>query len=240
VATWHRLAGRWAEQSTPMFTSGKAYGVGYVLRETGDFVGSLAALAEAVAAYRACGDHRGEGLALRSMAMTHRAAGDLAAAADHAGESIEVLAALGDELLTAYARQTLAKVHIRQGRHRLALDPLKQALVTCRAFHDEFGTALMLRTLGELHLAGGDARRAEEYLTRARERFDTLDFPLFRARAERDLAVALERTGRPAAAHAVRTAALTTFAALGSREYAELSAPTAAATAAAAAVLQPG
>ena len=63
-----------------------------MLRETGDFVGSHAALAEALAAYREGGDRRGEGLTLRAIALTHRATGELGLAADLASRSIDVLA----------------------------------------------------------------------------------------------------------------------------------------------------
>jgi DNA-binding SARP family transcriptional activator len=204
-----------------------AYGIGYVLRETGEFDGSLAALTAAAEAYRAVADPRGEGLALRSVAMTHRAAGNLAAAADLARQSIEVLGGAGDELLVWYARQTLAKVDIRLGRYDRAEAPLNDGFAVCSRVGDQFGAALMRRTLGELWLATGDLTRAKDELTEARDRFHRLDFPLFRARSERDLAEAYRRTGDLGMAQRMRSAALATFASCGSREYAELTAATA-------------
>jgi hypothetical protein len=88
----------------------------------------------------------------------------------------------------------------------------------------------VLRTIGELHLADGSLSRAQEFLTQARDQFDALDLPLFRARAERDLAAVHERAGDPDAAGRFRDAALATFAALGSREHLELTNPVAAPT----------
>jgi tetratricopeptide (TPR) repeat protein len=195
-----------------------------VLRETGDFAGSHAALAAAIDAYRAAADPRGEGLALRSTALTHRAAGDLPAAAALARQSIEVLGRAGDELLVWYARQTLAKVDIRLGRYDEAEAPLRDGFAVCSRVGDQFGAALILRTLGELWLATGDLARAIDELTEARDRFHRLDFPLFRARAERDLAEAYRRRGDLDAARRMRSAALATFAAYGSREHAEMAA----------------
>jgi tetratricopeptide (TPR) repeat protein len=203
-------------------TADAAYGIGYVHCETGDLAQAQASLEIALDAYRASGDRRGEGLTLRSIGLVHRARGDLAYASEFSAQAIDAFLEVGDALLEAYGVQALAKVHIRQGRVAGVQMRLSRCLDVCRQLGDRFGAALMLRTLGELHLALNELDTAVEYLDEAIAAWERLDLGLFRARTQRDLAVAYERRGDTAAAHAVRSAAVATFREFGSRECNEL------------------
>lgn len=201
-----------------------AFNNGYIDREIGDFASSLTWLERALADYRAAGHRRGEGLALRGLALTHRAAGALDEAERLSVAAIDVFTMLGNEHLLVYGRQALAKVHIRQGRRELAAQPLRQALAACAELGDRFGEALVHRTIGEMYLAADDPDRAAEHLHAAQERWAETGLDLFRARAEKDLAEVYRRRGDHTTADELRARALATFERCGSRERTELAA----------------
>ncbi|MFC6081202.1 AfsR/SARP family transcriptional regulator [Sphaerisporangium aureirubrum] len=210
---------------------GDKAGIAYVQRlagsvrlERGDFPGAWTRLAESLDAYRQLGSRRGEGTTLRTMSLYHRAVGELDEALTTAGAALTIFRQLGDRLMTAYAVRTKAKAELRLGRVTETLEPLEWCLSVCQAMGDRWGQAISLRTLGELHLAAGRLDDAEDCLTSAIELWEEMDAPLWRARAERDLALLLEARGLGAAAADVHARALKTFFDHGAREYTELTA----------------
>ncbi|MFJ7206965.1 AfsR/SARP family transcriptional regulator [Streptomyces sp. NPDC098789] len=205
-------------------------GIGHTARlaasvhlEEGAYPAAHELLAASLVAYRRIGSVRGEALALRTQGLVHRAAGDYRAAADLCAEAGDMFRLLGDRLMVAYADQALVKARIRLAETRGAADVLAAALRVCVDHRDPLGEGLVLRTTGELALLEGDFAAAEEHLVAAMRIWEGLDLPLFRARAQRDLADVHEATGHHAAAARTRAQALLVFAEFGAREYAELS-----------------
>ncbi|MBT2408440.1 MULTISPECIES: BTAD domain-containing putative transcriptional regulator [unclassified Streptomyces] len=210
-------------------------GIGHTARlaasvylEEGAYPAAHGLLAESLAAYRRIGSVRGEALALRTRGLVYRAAGDYRTASDLCAEAGIMFRRLDDRLMAAYADQALVKARIRLGETRSAGGILAAALRECVDHRDPLGEGLVLRTLGELALAEGDFIAAERHLMAAFRIWEGLDLPLFCARARRDLADVHEATGDHAAAARCREQALLVFAEFGAREYAELSARTAA------------
>ncbi|HVK26676.1 MAG TPA: BTAD domain-containing putative transcriptional regulator [Actinokineospora sp.] len=203
-------------------------GLGYSSRlaasvdlELGDYIRAVSAVEQSLAAYRRLGSRRGEALALRTSGLIQRAMGNYPAAHALCAEALDMLTGLGDQLMIAYASQALVKTQIRLGV--ATMGPLHDALATCRSHHDRLGEGLVLRTMGELELAAGRPAEAETLLWEAIAVWDSVDLPVFRARAMRDLAAAHAATARPESAIGLRQEALRIFAEHGTREWAELS-----------------
>ncbi|MCX4627097.1 BTAD domain-containing putative transcriptional regulator [Streptomyces sp. NBC_01443] len=202
-------------------------GLGYASRllasvdlEQGRCAEAMATLATALEAYRRLGSRRGEALTLRTTGLVHRALGDHGRAKPLFEQALALLSSLGDQLMSAYAQQALSKTRIRLGT--CILPPLLDALDVCRAHQDRLGEGLVLRTIGELHLAEGRPAEAEAHLLGAIAAWDGLGVPLFRARAQRDLAAVYETVGDGARAAALRATALAVFRELDAREQYEL------------------
>lgn len=198
-------------------------GLGYAARllasvdlEQGRCAAALDTLETALKAYRRLGSRRGEALTLRTTGLVHRALGDHGRAEPLFEQALALLSATGDRLMTAYAQQALSKTRIRLGTG--TLPPLLDALEVCRAHQDGLGEGLVLRTIGELHLAEGRPGEAEPPLLEAIATWEGLGVPLFRARAQRDLAVVYATLGDGARAADLCSSALAVFQELESRE----------------------
>jgi DNA-binding SARP family transcriptional activator len=197
------------------------YGSGAILRDRGELDGATDTFQRCLELYREIGDRRGEALALRGLGLCRRATGDASGAAALSQQACRILDEVGDFLGAAYARQSLAKAWLRQGRVACVADLLRCCTDVCAGHHDRFGTALMTRTRGELALVEGELARADELLTDALRQWRELDLSLWEARTLRDLAAATAlHDSSVAEAHWTR--AMDLFAAVGSREMAEL------------------
>ncbi|MFD8491853.1 BTAD domain-containing putative transcriptional regulator [Amycolatopsis sp. NPDC059657] len=206
---------------------GDEAGIGYTSRlaasvelEVGDFHPALTVAHEAIRAYKRLGSRRGEALALRTTSLIHRAMAEYAHAADLSARALHMLEELDDRLMFAYALQSLVKAEIRLGA--TVVPSLDDALATCRAHQDRLGEGLILRTMGEHALATGDLTGAQARLCQAIGIWESVDLPVFRARALRDLADVHTAAGRPDQAARARDQAIAIFAEFGAREHAEL------------------
>ncbi|MET1075684.1 MAG: BTAD domain-containing putative transcriptional regulator [Umezawaea sp.] len=194
------------------------HGRGMTLLELGDVADARVELDLALVGYAELRDAHGVALVRRSLSLAHRAEGRWAEAAREGEEALRGLESAGDRLMVAYATQSLAKVRIRQGRGEEVREALGRAQETCHGMQDGFGEALILRTLGELELAVGAPAEAVVLLGQAIDWWESLGLPLWRARTQRDLAVALAETGAAAESDAVHEQAHRAFTRHRSRE----------------------
>ncbi|SBT45831.1 AfsR/SARP family transcriptional regulator [Micromonospora auratinigra] len=198
------------------------YGLGYCHRELGDDEPAVDWLTQANDRYRRLGHWRGEALTTRGIGLVHRARGDLDEAERWCARAHRLAVEHGDEYTACYTVQALAKIWLRSDRAELAGGPLASSLAICRQRRDRFGVALISRTIGELQLAVGDLDAALETLTGAHAAWRELGHDLGQARTLRDIGAVQARRGDQGATHRAWELASATFAALGTREQAEV------------------
>jgi DNA-binding SARP family transcriptional activator len=198
---------------------------GSVLLEMGDYPGTLANLEVSLKTYERAGNRRGVAYALRTLGLYHRARGEYLEALRACADSAAIFEELGDELMLSYAVRAHAKTQIRMGCSAEAVPRLEWALSAARTFSDRWGQAMALRILGQLHLAEGRLPLAQSCLTAAVSIWDTVEAPLWRARAEHDFAILHRAMGDLEAAQRAEAHAREVFRDHGAREYYELPLP---------------
>ncbi|WP_326557674.1 AfsR/SARP family transcriptional regulator [Micromonospora sp. NBC_01796] len=215
-----------------------AVGLGYVHRvrgsvllEQGNFPAALADLELSMSAYRRTGSQRGVAYTLRSLGLYHRARGDYHEALRVCAEAAEIFAELGNDLMHSYAVRAHATTQLRMGLVDEALPRLEWVLSVARDARDRWGQGVALRVLGQLHLAEGRLDLAEDLLDSAMSLWDTVQAPLWRARTEYVLSLVYRARGDLDAADRAYANAHRVFHDRNSREYVELSAAPAPASA---------
>lgn len=132
-----------------------------VLQMEGDYPGSMATVADALALWRTLGDDHGLATALRARGRTLTFAGDLEAADADCSEALELYRKIGDRRGEAWALQNLATIAFFQGAATLSERRLDEAGAMFRDLNDWGGLNWSLALMGWVRYIQGDLDAAE-------------------------------------------------------------------------------
>ncbi|WP_157437221.1 BTAD domain-containing putative transcriptional regulator [Actinoplanes subtropicus] len=123
----------------------------------------------ALAACRAAGDRRGEGIVLTMLGMPPLVASGSAGVSGvpELQRAVDLLAETGDRHALAVAQRTLANALRRNGELARPLELFTEALAHYQESGDVVGSQQALRFVGQTHLDGGDAEDAVAVLLEA-------------------------------------------------------------------------
>ncbi len=134
----------------------------------------------ALAACRAAGDRRGEGIVLVCLGQPALVTGGRREGVSGVPEltrAVDLLAGEKDQHGLAIARRTLANALRRRGQSSRALALFGEALAGYQATGDTVGRWQTLRFIGQVHLDRGDLAQAPAFLARAEQVADELGKP---------------------------------------------------------------
>jgi DNA-binding SARP family transcriptional activator len=187
--TW-RLAGRYADAAGALAEAGEtcaALGnqagqarvrhVEGLVRRSSDIPAGVAALAEALAAYRDLGDRAGQAAVLTDLADTYLSRSDYPAADLALAEALGLYAALGDRRGRASALIGVSAARRLTGHHQDGIVALEQALAITSELGDRSLHAMALLRLGVLRQAVGDFPAAVALLQEALSAYRDLGSP---------------------------------------------------------------
>src|SRR5438874_7150717 len=169
----------------------------------------------AVAAFERAGGRQGVAECYHNLAITYRLQAMPDRALAEADQAVGAADVAGDETLRALALRGRAEIHVLRGELALARRDLDQVGQIRRSLADPVGEAEDLRIAAAMCAAEGDLPAAERALREVVGRAEQHGRPQLLAEATRDLAVALRRPGRRAAAQAAARTAKATFTRLG-------------------------
>ena len=132
-----------------------------VLQMEGDYPGSMATVADALALWRELGDDHGLATALRARGRTLTFAGNLDAADTDCSEALELYRKIGDRRGEAWALQNLATISFFQGAATLAEQRLDEAGAMFRELNDWGGLNWSFALMGWVRYIQGDLDAAE-------------------------------------------------------------------------------
>jgi class 3 adenylate cyclase/tetratricopeptide (TPR) repeat protein len=139
---------------------------GDLLRNIGEFAGSLAVLERAVVLWRALGDRRGEASALRRTGMTLLFGGDNDAAEPLIHEALSAFQEIGARRGIAWAHQNLAWIAFNRGESDAAEERLREAIDMFADIGDWGGLSWALGLLSWVLYSRGRASEAESLAER--------------------------------------------------------------------------
>ena len=152
--------------------------LGDVRRLTGDYLGAVRDLEEALGISRDIGDRLGQANALTNLGDVRLLTGDYRGAAAVLEEALGICRDIGDRLGQANALTNLGNVRLLTGDYRGAAAVLEEALGIYRELGNRLGQARALNNLGDVRRMTGDwsgaARNLEEALGISRDIGDRL------------------------------------------------------------------
>jgi len=132
-----------------------------VLQMEGDYPGSMATVADALALWRELGDAHGLATALRARGRTLTFSGDLEAADADCSEALDLYREIGDRRGEAWALQNLATIAFFQGNATLSEARLDEAGAMFRDLNDWGGLNWSFALMGWVRYIQGNLEAAE-------------------------------------------------------------------------------
>ena len=177
--TRHATAVRSAQRLGDRLGQANAFNnLGDVRRLTGDYLGAVRDLEEALGISRDIGDRLGQANALTNLGDVRLLTGEYPAAAAVLEEALGICRDIGDRLGQANALTNLGNVRLLTGEYPGAAAVLEEALGIYRDLGNPLGQARALNNLGDVRRMTGDwpgaARDLEEALDIARDLGDRL------------------------------------------------------------------
>jgi predicted ATPase len=169
------------EQALPLFRQISAVqqmarvhrALGNVHLYQGQFAGALNCYRQALSLSRACGDRRGQGVALNNLAITFGSLGQYDQTAAHLRQALDITREVGDRRSEASMLVNLGVLSSILGQHEQAKQYDEAALQITQEIEDRQGEGLAQRNLGYSFYDLGELARArtcqERGLTIARE-----------------------------------------------------------------------
>ena len=152
--------------------------LGDVRRLTGDYLGAVQDLEEALGISRDIGDRLGQANALTNLGDVRLLTGEYPGAAAVLEEALGICRDIGDRLGQANALTNLGNVRLLTGEYPGAAAVLEEALGICRDLGNRLGQARALNNLGDVRRMTGDwpgaVRDLEEALGISRDLGDRL------------------------------------------------------------------